>query len=60
MSSGVLSALNHEKVLRRGFAIVINKNSKLVRTSKGLKNKENLKIKLSNNDILKVKTNLKE
>lgn len=60
MSSGVLSALSHEKVLRRGFAIVINKNSKLVRTSKGLKNKENLKIKLSNNDILKVKTNLKE
>ena len=60
LSSGVLSALNHEKVLRRGFAIVMNKNSKLVRTSKGLKNNENLNIKLSNNDILNVKTNLKK
>mgnify|MGYP001178635496 FL=1 len=59
LSSGILSALSHEKVLKRGFAIVKDDNSSLIRSSKGVKNNQTLNIQFSNSDVLIAKANLK-
>mgnify|MGYP001307739814 FL=1 len=59
LSSGILSALSHEKVLKRGFAIVKDDNSSLIRSSKYVKNNQSLNIQFSNNDVLIVKASLK-
>ena len=59
LSSGILSALSHEKVLKRGFAIVKDDNSSLIRSSKGVKNNQSLNIQFSNSDVLIAKANLK-
>ena len=58
-SSGILSALSHEKVLKRGFAIVKDDNFSLIRSSKDVKNNQSLNIQFSNNDILIAKASLK-
>ena len=59
LSSGILSALSHEKVLKRGFAIVKDDNFSLIRSSKDVKNNQSLNIQFSNNDVLIAKANLK-
>ena len=58
-SSGILSALSHEKVLKRGFAIVKDDNSSLIRSSKNVKNNQSLNIQFSNDDVLIAKVNFK-
>ena len=58
LSSSVLSALSHEKVLKRGFAIIKDDNFSLIRSSKNIKNNQNLRIQFSNNDILIAKAKL--
>ena len=59
LSSGILSALSHEKVLKRGFAIVKDDNFSLIRSSKDVKNNQSLNIQFSNNDVLLAKASLK-
>ena len=59
LSSGILSALSHEKVLKRGFAIVKDDNLSLIRSSKDVENNQNLNIQFSNNDVLIAKASLK-
>ena len=59
LSSGVLNVLSHEKVLKRGFAIIKDSNFSLIRSSKDVKNKQSLNIQFRDNDILTVKANLK-
>ena len=59
LSSGILSALSHEKVLKRGFAIVKDDNFSLIRSSKDVKNNQSLNIQFSNNDVLIAKASLK-
>ena len=59
LSSGILSALSHEKVLKRGFAIVKDDNFSLIRSTKDVKNNQSLSIQFSNNDILIAKASLK-
>jgi len=59
LSSGILSALSHEKVLKRGFAIVKDDNLSLIRSSKDVKNNQSLNIQFSNNNVLNVKASLK-
>ena len=59
LSSGVLNALSHEKVLKRGFAIIKDSNFSLIRSSKDVKNKQSLNIQFKDNDFLTVKANLK-
>ena len=59
LSSGILNALSHEKVLKRGFAMVKDDNFSLIRSSKDVKNNQSLNIQFSNNDLLIVKANLK-
>ena len=59
LSSGVLGALSHEKVLKRGFAIVKDDDFSLIRSSKDIKNNQSLNIQFSNNDVLIAKASLK-
>ena len=59
LSSGILSALSHEKVLKRGFALVKDDNFSLIRSTKDVKNNQSLSIQFSNNDILIAKASLK-
>ena len=59
LSSSILNALSHEKVLKRGFAMVKDDNFSLIRSSKDVKNNQSLNIQFSNNDLLIVKANLK-
>ena len=59
LSSGILGALSHEKVLKRGFAIVKDDDFSLIRSSKDIKNNQSLNIQFSNDDILIAKANLK-
>ena len=59
LSSSILNALSHEKVLKRGFAMVKDDNFSLIRSSKNVKNNQSLNIQFSNNDLLIVKANLK-
>ena len=59
LSSGILSALSHEKVLNRGFAIVKDDNFSLIRSSKDVKNNQSLNIQFSNNDVLIANASLK-
>ena len=59
LSSSILNALSHEKVLKRGFAIVKDDNFSLIRSSKNVKNNQSLNIQFSDNDLLIVKANLK-
>ena len=58
-SSGVLNVLSHEKVLKRGFAIIKDSNFSLIRSSKDVKNNQSLNIQFRDNDFLAVKANLK-
>ena len=60
LSSGVLNVLSHEKVLKRGFAIIKDSNFSLIRSSKDVKNNQSLNIQFRDNDFLTVKANLKE
>ena len=59
LSSGILSALSHEKVLKRGFALVKDDNFSLIRSSKDVKNDQSLNIQFSNNDVMIAKAILK-
>ena len=59
LSSGVLNVLSHEKVLKRGFAIIKDNNFSLIRSSKDVKNNQSLNIQFRDNDFLTVKANLK-
>jgi len=59
LSSGILGALSHEKVLKRGFAIVKDDDFSLIRSSKDIKNNQSLNIQFSNDDILIAKASLK-
>ena len=58
LSSSILSALSHEKVLKRGFAIIKDDNFSLIRSSKDVKNNQSLSIQFSNNDVLIAKASL--
>ena len=60
LSSGVLNVLSHEKVLKRGFAIIKDSNFSLIRSSKDVKNNQSLNIQFRDNDFLTVKANLKK
>ena len=55
LSIGLLAALSHENVLKRGFSIVKNSDLKLVKSSKYLKKNQKLKVFFSSNDIIDVK-----
>ncbi|MDA9034496.1 exodeoxyribonuclease VII large subunit [Hyphomicrobiales bacterium] len=54
LSIGLLSALSHENVLKRGFSIVKDTDLKLVKSSKSLKKNQKLKVFFSSNDIIDV------
>lgn len=54
LSIGLLAALNHENVLKRGFSIVKDSDLKLVKSSKSLKKNQKLKVFFSSNDIIDV------
>lgn len=54
LSSGILAALSHENVLKRGFAIVKDDSLTLVRSSKALKDNQNLRIQFSEGDAIDV------
>ena len=54
LSIGLLSALSHENVLKRGFSIVKDSDLKLVKSSKSLKKNQKLKVFFSSNDIIDV------
>ena len=54
LSIGLLAALSHENVLKRGFSIVKNSDLKLVKSSKYLKKNQKLKVFFSSNDIIDV------
>ena len=58
LSTGILTALSHEKVLKRGFSIIKDTDLKLIRSSKGLEKNQRLKVFFSNNDNIDV--NVKE
>jgi exonuclease VII large subunit len=57
LSTGILMALSHENVLKRGFAIIKDGNNKLVRSSKSLEKNQRLKVFFSDNDIIDVDIN---
>ena len=50
-------AISHESVLKRGFAIVKDKDLKLVRSSDSLEKNQSLKIFFGNDDIVDVNVN---
>ena len=54
LSIGLLTALSHENVLKRGFSIVKDSDLKLVKSSKSLKKNQKLKVFFSSNDIIDV------
>ena len=54
LQSGLLDVLSHESVLKRGFAIVKNKKSKIIKSSKKLNKDEELIINFYRNDKLNV------
>ena len=54
LSMGLLAALSHENVLKRGFSIVKDSDLKLVKSSKSLKKNQKLKVFFSSNDIIDV------
>ena len=58
LSTGILTALSHEKVLKRGFSIIKDTDRKLIRSSKGLEKNQRLKVFFSNDDNIDV--NVKE
>ena len=58
LSTGILKALSHEKVLKRGFSIIKDTDFKLIRSSKGLEKNQRLKVFFSNDDNIDV--NVKE
>ena len=58
LSTGILTALSHEKVLKRGFSIIKDADLKLIRSSKGLEKNQRLKVFFSNDDNIDV--NVKE
>ena len=57
LSAGILIAISHESVLKRGFAIIKDKDLKLVRSSESLKKNQGLKIFFGNDDIVDVSVN---
>ena len=57
LQSGLLDVLSHNSVLKRGFAIVKDKKSKIITSSKKIKEDEELMINFYKND--KIKVNLK-
>lgn len=57
LSTGILMAISHESVLKRGFAIVKDKDLKLVRSSDSLEKNQSLKIFFGNDDIVDVNVN---
>ena len=60
LSSGILTALSHENVLKRGFAIVKDDSLTLVRSSKALKDNQNLRIQFSEGDAIDVSVDKNE
>ena len=54
LQSGLLDVLSHNSVLKRGFAIVKDKKSKIITSSKKIKEDEELMINFYNNDKIKV------
>jgi exodeoxyribonuclease VII large subunit len=58
LSTGILTALSHEKVLKRGFSIIKDTDLKLIRSSKGLEKNQRLRVFFSNDDNIDV--NVKE
>ena len=55
LQSSMLDVLSHNSVLKRGFAIVRDKNLKIVKNSKKLKHNEELMINFYRNDEIRVK-----
>ena len=54
LQSGLLDVLSHNSVLKRGFAIVKDKKSKIITNSKKIKEDEELMINFYKNDKIKV------
>ena len=54
LQSGMLDVLSYNSVLKRGFAVIKDKNSKIVTNSKKLKVKDELMINFYKNDKIKV------
>ena len=54
LQSGLLDVLSHNSVLKRGFAIVKDKKSKIINSSKKIKDDEELMINFYKNDKIKV------
>ena len=54
LQSGLLDVLSHNSVLKRGFAIVKDKKSKIITSSKKIKEDEELMINFYKNDKIKV------
>ena len=55
LQSSMLDVLSHNSVLKRGYALVRDKNFKIVKNSKKLKHNEELMIKFYSNDEIRVK-----
>ncbi len=54
LQSGLLDVLSHNSVLKRGFAIVKDKESKIITSSKKIKEDDELMINFYKNDKIKV------
>ena len=54
LQSGMLDVLSYNSVLKRGFAVIKDKNSKIVTNSKKLKMNDELMINFYKNDKIKV------
>ena len=54
LQSGLLDVLSHNSVLKRGFAIVKDKKSKIITSSKKIKEDDELMINFYKNDKIKV------
>ena len=55
LQSSMLDVLSHNSVLKRGFALVRDKNLKIIKNSKNLKHNEELMINFYRNDEITVK-----
>lgn len=51
----ILESLSHEAVLKRGYALIYNKNGQLIRQSQDIQENEALEIRFKEEDVLEVK-----
>ena len=60
LQTGLLDVLSHNNVLKRGFALIKDKNKKIIRKSQDTKKGDNLVIQFFNDDKVNVKVEEKD